>query len=65
MGSRDEQKTICKKVRYKNQISAMIALSKIFKNNSNDHDESRVYRCPDCKGFHTTKTKAPSWKDKR
>ncbi len=39
------------KIRYHDQLDAQIALAKLV---WKDKGEKRIYRCPACKGFHTT-----------
>lgn len=42
------------KVRYRDEISAKIALSKIKVKDSPAHTEKRHYLCPECAGWHLT-----------
>jgi hypothetical protein len=44
---------MCKKLRYRDQLGALIALSSAeSKKAKGRRNEQRVYRCPDCKGWH-------------
>ncbi|CAB4194592.1 hypothetical protein UFOVP1264_47 [uncultured Caudovirales phage] len=45
----------CSKIRYKDEISAKIALSNTGKNDHRrEKSEVRLYKCHKCKGFHLT-----------
>ncbi|MFA7265753.1 MAG: hypothetical protein WC054_05525 [Candidatus Nanopelagicales bacterium] len=44
----------CRKVRYRDQIAALLALAVLDRQAKNGHDEQRAYRCPNCKGWHLT-----------
>jgi hypothetical protein len=43
-----------RKVRYRDKLGALIALSSTQSNGKARRDEVRVYRCPDCRGWHLT-----------
>lgn len=49
----------CKKRRYRDQVDAKIALANIqWRDNARrQKTETRLYRCPHCKGYHLTSKK--------
>lgn len=50
----------CKKKRYKDRLDALFALSQCRKQSSPScRQESRIYHCPHCGGFHLTSQKRP------
>lgn len=46
--------TKCRKVRYRDRISAQLALATLQRQDKHDHTERRAYRCPRCRGWHLT-----------
>lgn len=50
------QKRACAKIRYRDRISALLALSKARAQDKSWRPklEARAYRCPDCAGWHLT-----------
>ena len=48
---------ICKKKRYKDKISAMIALASCKHSKKGKRQECRIYWCDKCKSYHLTKYK--------
>lgn len=46
---------ICTKRRYKDKLSAMIALSSCLSSGSKKRKETRYYWCDQCKVYHLTK----------
>ena len=44
----------CSKVRYRDKLSAKIALATARNGRSSRREERRYYRCPDCLGWHLT-----------
>lgn len=42
------------KLRYKDKLGARIALSQTAAKTDGRRNESRVYRCPSCAGWHLT-----------
>ena len=46
----------CRKVKYKDKLSAMFALSQCRRvgNYKSNRDEKRIYFCPICKAYHLT-----------
>lgn len=45
---------LCWKVRYRDAISAKLALATLQLKDKAGHTERRAYRCPKCKGWHLT-----------
>lgn len=43
------------KVRYRDELAAMMALASTQRSTSGRREERRHYRCPMCKGWHLTK----------
>jgi hypothetical protein len=46
----------CKKITYKDKLSAMIALANCLSIHNKKRMETRYYWCKECKGYHLTKT---------
>ena len=46
----------CGKVRYRDELAAMLALGSTRRSRSKKRAEVRAYRCPTCKGWHLTST---------
>ena len=47
--------TQCAKFRYRDRVSALLALSETGRKDSRrPKDEKRAYECPACKGWHLT-----------
>lgn len=42
------------KARYKDELDAKIALASTQRSRTKSHQESRVYKCPFCRGWHLT-----------
>jgi hypothetical protein len=42
------------KFRYRDELSAKIALANTQRPTSSRREEARVYRCPSCRGYHLT-----------
>lgn len=49
--NQDQKRKRCRKWRYRDMLSAKIALAKC---KAKDHGEQRAYPCPNCKGWHLT-----------
>ncbi len=49
----------CRKIRYSDKVAAQLALATLQNQDKAGHTERRVYRCPDCGGWHLT-----SWRRK-
>lgn len=51
--------TECRKVRYRDRIAAMLAMSNAQRIDGSRRDkiEARAYRCPNCFGWHLTSRK--------
>ncbi len=49
----------CGKIRYRDKIAAQLALASTGSNKHTrrEKDEQRVYRCPQCHGWHLTSAK--------
>jgi hypothetical protein len=46
---------VCAKTRYRDRITAALALSRVSaKGHARDKEARRAYRCPRCKGWHLT-----------
>ena len=56
---------MCKKVRFRDEIGAKLALAQIrWKDKPNrPKQETRVYKCPECHGWHLTSMK--TWTRKK
>lgn len=55
----------CKKIRYRSELDAKIALSRTFrmrKNVQNSHEEERYYQCRRCRGWYLTSLPAELWR---
>lgn len=46
--------TTCTKIRYRNRLDAKIALASTHASRGSKREETRIYRCPECRGFHLT-----------
>jgi hypothetical protein len=44
----------CQKYRYRDEISAKLALSQLIRQDKEGHTERRAYACPKCRGYHLT-----------
>lgn len=54
----------CTKRRYRDRIAALLALASTQSTTGATRrakDERRIYRCPDCKGWHLTSRGRPPW----
>ena len=47
----------CRKIRYRDEIAANLALAKLQRQGKAGHDETRAYRCEKCGGWHLTSQK--------
>lgn len=47
----------CRKIRYRDEIAANLALAKLQRQGKTGHDETRAYRCEKCGGWHLTSQK--------
>lgn len=53
---------MCNKIKYKDKISALIALAKCKNTPKGNRLESKIYYCTICKGWHlTSKGKSKGW----
>jgi hypothetical protein len=50
----------CGKTRYRDEIAAKLTLAQIRRKDRPTARERRIYRCPDCRGFHITSKGAKS-----
>jgi hypothetical protein len=46
----------CTKIKYKDKLSAMIALASCLSVHNNKRMETRYYWCKECNAYHLTKT---------
>lgn len=46
---------VCKKVKYKDKLSVMIALSSCLSKHNKNRKETRYYWCNKCNAYHLTK----------
>lgn len=44
----------CRKIRFRTELEAKIALPRSQFKQSSKREECRVYRCPNCHGWHMT-----------
>lgn len=49
------------KVRYRDRIGAEIALASTAQSRGANRGESRIYRCPDCGGWHLSSKGGRNW----
>lgn len=49
------------KLRYRDRLGAEIALASTERGRASSRDEKRVYRCPDCAGWHLTSRGRRTW----
>lgn len=47
----------CMKLRYRDSVSAKLALAKLQRQDKPHHTEARAYRCRTCQGWHLTSRK--------
>jgi hypothetical protein len=57
LGISTEREMTCKKIAYKNEISAMLALAQCRNSRKRRRMEVRAYFCPICKKWHLTSKK--------
>lgn len=50
----DRRATTCRKLRYRDEIAANLALATLQRQGKTGHHETRTYRCEKCRGWHLT-----------
>lgn len=50
-------KKICKKIKYRDKIAAMLALAQCRNSIKGKRQERKIYFCPECRKYHLTSQK--------
>lgn len=58
---RSEGQCSTHKVRYADELGALMGLASVQRWGGTTHDECRVYECPMCEGWHTTSQPLSEW----